>query len=315
MRMIFGVLLLTVLAGCAQHTWVPGPGADTADFDVAKARCSLMARHDGSSFSASGSPSFVAGSSVGYALGEAVRTQQDFNDCLLASGWKIADRTSQAGPVQSPQSTNSHTTSTGSASMPAQPPRISDSAQVSLEIAAAKQFCIDLDKDARLDPLRGVVALDAPPTLEMQSNAGYLTEEQKGALNAYQPFYNQCRDRLISIAPEIAQLLEGTGNRNADLLNLYQRKMTIGAFNRVRADDFDRVKVVLSKLAPTPAPALPTPASDAVRTATAARPAPAAPTPATAARPAPSASQPATPSDNCQGGYIYGCQTNYMRYK
>jgi hypothetical protein len=79
------------LGGCAPpHTWAPGPGTDLADFEPAKARCSIFARHSGSDFFAFGSPSYVAGATLGHATGETVRAQQDFDDCMVASGWRIA---------------------------------------------------------------------------------------------------------------------------------------------------------------------------------------------------------------------------------
>ena|SRR5690348_7477696 len=90
-RLRFGaVVCCVILAGCATHTWAPGPDA-RGTFDEAKARCSLMARHSGGGFYASGTPSFVAGAAVGAAIGEAVRANADFNDCMQASGWVIAD--------------------------------------------------------------------------------------------------------------------------------------------------------------------------------------------------------------------------------
>lgn len=46
----------------------------------------------GASFAAQGSPNFVAGAAVGAAIGESIRTQNDFNNCMLASGWQIADQ-------------------------------------------------------------------------------------------------------------------------------------------------------------------------------------------------------------------------------
>lgn len=93
---ILAVLALS-LGGCAVHNWAPGPGLTAADFQPAAARCRLMARHSGSDFSASGSPKFVAGAAVGYVIGDAVRSQADFNDCMLADGWQIAD-----GPATAP---------------------------------------------------------------------------------------------------------------------------------------------------------------------------------------------------------------------
>ena len=89
---------VVVLTGCATHQWAPGPGMNAADFDATKAQCSLMARHGGSGFAAYGSANFVAGAALGNAVGESIRTQQDFNDCMLASGWKIADRPDAAPP-------------------------------------------------------------------------------------------------------------------------------------------------------------------------------------------------------------------------
>lgn len=93
------IAICVSLSGCATHTWAPGPGMSAVDFEPAKARCSLLARHGGSGFVAYGSQSYVAGAAVGHALGETVRTQQDFNDCMLASGWQIAD--DQTTPAQS----------------------------------------------------------------------------------------------------------------------------------------------------------------------------------------------------------------------
>jgi hypothetical protein len=83
--------LALVLSGCASHLWAPGPGQSLADFEPAKARCSLLARHGGSGFVAFGSQSYVAGATLGHAIGESIRANQDFNDCMVATGWRIAD--------------------------------------------------------------------------------------------------------------------------------------------------------------------------------------------------------------------------------
>ena len=95
-RSPFLIVLGLALSGCAAHTWAPGPGMSAADFPPAKARCSLLARHGGSDFIAVGSPSYVAGAALGHAIGEGIRANQDFNDCLLASGWRIVDGQSSA---------------------------------------------------------------------------------------------------------------------------------------------------------------------------------------------------------------------------
>jgi hypothetical protein len=61
-----------------------------------------MARNSGGSFAASGNAKFVAGAALGNAIGESIRANQNFNDCMLASGWLIADPTPEtANRVQS----------------------------------------------------------------------------------------------------------------------------------------------------------------------------------------------------------------------
>jgi hypothetical protein len=82
-----------LLGACANHTWAPGPGLNVADFEPAKARCSIMARNGGSGFAASGSVGFVAGAALGAAIGNAIKANQDFNDCMVAGGWQVADQT------------------------------------------------------------------------------------------------------------------------------------------------------------------------------------------------------------------------------
>ena len=92
--------LALLLSGCAGHTWAPGPGVSAGDFEPTKARCSLMARHGGSDFVAYGNANYVAGAALGHAIGESIRTQADFNDCMQASGWRIADQTPQTVAAQ-----------------------------------------------------------------------------------------------------------------------------------------------------------------------------------------------------------------------
>ena len=96
MRGLILVIAGLLMSGCAAHTWAPGPGMSAADFEPTKARCSLMARNGGSDFFAVGSQSYVAGAAVGHAIGESVRANQNFNDCMVASGWRIFDDKAQA---------------------------------------------------------------------------------------------------------------------------------------------------------------------------------------------------------------------------
>jgi hypothetical protein len=50
-----------------------------------------MASHSGGGFVAAGSQQFVAGATLGAAIGDAVRQQNDFNSCMSASGWVLID--------------------------------------------------------------------------------------------------------------------------------------------------------------------------------------------------------------------------------
>src|SRR5208337_2555326 len=85
------LMLITVMAisvsACAPTIYAPGPGVNAATFEPTKAQCSLMARHAGGSFAAYGDANYVAGAALGNAIGEAIRTQEDFSDCMKASGW------------------------------------------------------------------------------------------------------------------------------------------------------------------------------------------------------------------------------------
>jgi hypothetical protein len=77
-----------VLAGCANHNWVPGPNVNPQlTLEQQSAQCRMMARHGGTGFAAAGSPEFVAGAAVGNGVGNAVRAGADFNDCMLAAGY------------------------------------------------------------------------------------------------------------------------------------------------------------------------------------------------------------------------------------
>ncbi len=75
-----------LVAGCASQ-WAPGPGMTIADFAPAKAQCSIMARHGGGGFFAVGTANFVATAALLGTIGEAARTNRDFNDCMTGSGF------------------------------------------------------------------------------------------------------------------------------------------------------------------------------------------------------------------------------------
>lgn len=94
-----GLIMLATLGlgGCAQHTWVPGPGRLASDFEPVSAQCRMVARSGTSGFVAVGRPAFVAGAALGNAIGQSIRTQNDFNDCMSVSGFLVADGITKEG--------------------------------------------------------------------------------------------------------------------------------------------------------------------------------------------------------------------------
>jgi hypothetical protein len=78
-----------LIGGCAHASWVPAnPSVDSASFEPTKARCDYIARHGSQSgFYAAGNPNFVAGAAIGHGIGTAVTAAQDFDDCMIMSGW------------------------------------------------------------------------------------------------------------------------------------------------------------------------------------------------------------------------------------
>jgi len=100
MKQIFAILAGSSIAGCATHTWAPAAGKDPNQYTSDKARCSIMARHGNrTSWYAEGKPEYVAGVALGAAIGDAIGANQDFNDCMQAVGWEIADDRPTVQPV------------------------------------------------------------------------------------------------------------------------------------------------------------------------------------------------------------------------
>jgi hypothetical protein len=92
--------LMFGLAGCAQHTWAPGPQA-AGTFGQVSGQCKLLAISGGGGggfVGASGSPKFVGavvGSSIlAGAVGSAIQQNKIFNACMEAQGFEVADNSS-----------------------------------------------------------------------------------------------------------------------------------------------------------------------------------------------------------------------------
>lgn len=110
LRGLLAITSLIILAACVHHTFAPGPGMSAMDFEPDSARCRIFARNDnpGFEFGASGSPRFVATSMAAAAIagvvGTAIRENGNYNDCMEAHGWRVADGSPQAGGMAVPAS-------------------------------------------------------------------------------------------------------------------------------------------------------------------------------------------------------------------
>lgn len=96
-RVLLGTVLALSVSGCVSHTYAPGPGMSAADFGPDSAKCRLFARGSQGDFAfgAYGSPQYVgsamAGAALGYAIGSAVDQSRNYDDCMQARGWEVAD--------------------------------------------------------------------------------------------------------------------------------------------------------------------------------------------------------------------------------
>ncbi len=94
---LISMTMCILLGACVQHRFVPGPGKSAMDFEPDSAKCRIFARgaNPGHYFAAYGSTQFVAtstaGDALGGAIGDAMRQNANYNDCMEAAGWRVAD--------------------------------------------------------------------------------------------------------------------------------------------------------------------------------------------------------------------------------
>jgi hypothetical protein len=101
------MLSCLVLGACAPTIW-DKPGATQADFNQDSARCRLLARGmNPGDFYAQGSPSFVAGATLGNALGTAANQVATYRDCMMALGYTPEERGAVTGEAAPPSSCGS----------------------------------------------------------------------------------------------------------------------------------------------------------------------------------------------------------------
>jgi hypothetical protein len=81
-----------VASGCqtaanqGQKQWVQIQAGDV--FDVADAKCRLWSQQFQTGVYAQGTPGFVLGAQLGNAIGNAIRMQEAYTNCMTIAGWK-----------------------------------------------------------------------------------------------------------------------------------------------------------------------------------------------------------------------------------
>jgi hypothetical protein len=111
----------------------------------------------------------------------------------------------------------------------------------------AAAYCKGLYNDPRLDPLRGVIALDQSPTLGMQSSSARITDVQRPALDALKSMLEQCRSKIAESNPRLWQIIEQVNpNPNEHLSMLYKGEITTGDYNTYRQQIEDKFRAAVA---------------------------------------------------------------------
>ena len=77
----------------------------------------------------------------------------------------------------------------------------------------------------------------------MQSNPGYVTDEQKPALDVFKSLNEQCRNNIATASPRVWQIiLQIQPAPYEHLKQLYDGKITIGQYNTYREEIADKFK-------------------------------------------------------------------------
>lgn len=85
---LLAATFVILAATSTQAAWKYVRIGDGPDFEYAKAKCELLSMGIGSNYVVWGSPGYVAGYSIGTALGDAIRQSMFIERCLVLHGWK-----------------------------------------------------------------------------------------------------------------------------------------------------------------------------------------------------------------------------------
>jgi hypothetical protein len=90
-RILAAAAVCIVVSGCqtanqGQKQWVQIQAGDV--FEVADAKCKLWSQQFQQGLYAQGTPGFVIGAQLGNAIGNAIRVQEAYTNCITIAGWK-----------------------------------------------------------------------------------------------------------------------------------------------------------------------------------------------------------------------------------
>jgi hypothetical protein len=113
--------------------------------------------------------------------------------------------------------------------------------------AAVINFCKQLYSDNRLDPIRGIISFETAPTLSQQQISDFITNEQRPALDALKETNEKCRNRIAVANPRLWKLMmQIQPAPYANLILLYNKKITIGQYNTKRQEVVNKLQAALA---------------------------------------------------------------------
>jgi hypothetical protein len=111
----------------------------------------------------------------------------------------------------------------------------------------ATQFCKELYADERLNPIRGTVALDEPPTLSQQNDPTFIKDTQRPALDVLKELVERCRKEMAKANPQMWKILvQVQPAPQENLILLYRKKITIGEFNKRKQDTLEKLQAAIA---------------------------------------------------------------------
>lgn len=172
------------------------------------------------------------------------------DDCLARAaeicpaGYDIVTATQESVPLVNPYERSMYVRCTSSRSPARESMGTATTAEKTKEAATS---CKQLYQDPRLDPLRGIIALGEPPTLEMQSTQSYVTDKQRASLDVFKSLNEKCRNDIATANPRLWKIIvQVQPAPYENLKQLYNRQITTGQYNTYRQDLLEKLKSALA---------------------------------------------------------------------